>query len=169
MLKLTWALLKLTTTERISMLHFGLLINKLDCMSSRLYRRSPPSFPYLSYLYGTLKPFIWNWTVEKESSSLVSDIKSKSILFYKRHVSALNFFLTEFMFRWPNINLSGDWNLISLSPFLASLLSFSVADLWKTVMKWAYLSFSFSYLLVCYLQIMQYLFAWGLLHFHSYV
>ena len=49
---------KLAATERVSMLHFDLLINNLDCISSRMYRRSLPPFPFLSYLYGTLKPFI---------------------------------------------------------------------------------------------------------------
>ena len=29
--------LKLTATERVSMLHFDLLINNLDCISSRMY------------------------------------------------------------------------------------------------------------------------------------
>ena len=125
--------LKLTATERVSMLHFDLLINNLDCISSRMYRRSPPPFPFLSYLYGTLKPFIWNWAVGKESSSFVSDIRSKSILLSIMYVSASNLFLTELILRWPNINLSGEWILISLSPFFASLISFSVADLWKTV------------------------------------
>ena len=93
----------------------------------------PPSFPFLSYLYETLKPFIWNWAVGKESSSFVSDIRSKSILLSGIYVSASNLFLTELILRWPNINLSGDWILISLSPFFASLISFSVVDLWKTV------------------------------------
>ena len=50
--------LKFTATERVPMLHFDLLINNLDCISSRMYRRSPPPFPFLLYLYGTLKPFI---------------------------------------------------------------------------------------------------------------
>ena len=108
--------LKLTATERVSMLHFDLLINNLDCISSRMYRRSPPPFPSLSY--GTLKPFIWNWAVGKESSSFVSDIRSKSILLSIMYVSASNLFLTELILRWPNINLSGEWILISLSPFL---------------------------------------------------
>ena len=49
------------------------------------------------------------------------------------YVNASNLFLTELILRWPNINLSGEWILISWSPFFASLISFSVADLWKTV------------------------------------
>ena len=36
------------------MSHFYLLINNLDCIFSRMYRRSPPPFPCLSYLYGAL-------------------------------------------------------------------------------------------------------------------
>ena len=51
---------KLTATERVSVLHFDLLINNLDYILSRMYRRNPPSFPFFSYLYGILKPFIWN-------------------------------------------------------------------------------------------------------------
>ena len=75
--------LKLNVTERVSMLHFDLLIINLDCISSRMYRRSPPPFPFLSYLYGTVKPFIWNWAVGKESSSFCFRYyyRSKSILF----------------------------------------------------------------------------------------
>ena len=68
-------------TERVSMLHFDLLINNLDRISSQLYRRSPLSFLFLSYEYGTLKPFIWNWAIGKESSNFVSDIRSVSDLF----------------------------------------------------------------------------------------
>ena len=115
------------------MLHFDLLINNLGCISSWMYRRSPPPFPFVLHLYETLKSFIWNWAVGKESSSFVSDIRSKSILLSIMYVSASNLFLTELILRWPNINLSGEWILISLSPFFASLISFSVADLWKTV------------------------------------
>ena len=115
------------------MLDFDLLINNSDCISPQMYRRGPSTFLFLSYLYGTLKPFIWNWAVGKESSSFVSDIRSKSILLSIMYVSASNLFLTELILRWPNINLSGEWILISLSPFFASLISFSVADLWKTV------------------------------------
>ena len=110
--------LKLTATERVSMLHFDLLINNLDCISLRIYRRSPPSFLFLSYLYGTLKPFIWNWAVGKDSSSFVSDIRSKSILLSIMYVSASNLFLTELILKWPNTDLSDDWILISFSPFL---------------------------------------------------
>ena len=105
-------------TERVSMLYFDLLINNLDCTPSRMYRRSPPSFSFLLYLYGTLKPFIWNCAIGKESSSFVSDITSKSILLYIMYVSASNLFLMKLILRWANINLSGDLNLISLRPFL---------------------------------------------------
>ena len=45
--------LKLTATEKVSMLHFDLLINDLDCISSRMHRRSPPPLPLLSYSYDT--------------------------------------------------------------------------------------------------------------------
>ena len=109
--------LKLTSTERVSMLHFDLLINNLDFISSRMYRRSPPPFPFLSYLYETLKPFIWNWAEGKESSSFVSDIRSKLILLSIMYVSASNLFLTELILRWPDINISGDWILIFLGSF----------------------------------------------------
>ena len=114
--------LKLTATKRISMLHFYLLINNLDCISSRMYRRSPPPFSFLSYLYGTLKPVIWNWAIENESSSFVLDIRSKSILLSIMYISASYLFLTGLISRWPSINLSGDWILIFCSPFFASLI-----------------------------------------------
>ena len=125
--------LKLTATERVSMLYFDLLINNLDYISSQMYRRSPPPFPFLSYLYETLKPFIWNWAVGKESRSFVSNVKSKSILLFIMYVSASGLFLTKLILGWPNISLSGEWILISLSPFFVSVISFYVADLWKTV------------------------------------
>ena len=86
--------LKLTATERVSILHFDLRTNHRDCISSRMYRRSLPPFPFLSYLYGTLNPFIWNWAIGKESSSFVSDIRSKSILLCIMYVSASNLLLT---------------------------------------------------------------------------
>ena len=72
-----------------------------------MYRRSPPLFLFLSYLYGTLKPFIWNWAVGKESSSFVSDIRSKLVLLFIMYLSAWNLFLAELILRWPNINLLG--------------------------------------------------------------
>ena len=100
--------LKLTATERISMLHLDLLINNLYCISSRMCRRSTPPFPFLSYLYGTLKPFISNCAVGKESSSFASDIRSKSMFLSIMYVSASNLFLTELILRWHNIDLSGD-------------------------------------------------------------
>ena len=90
-------------------------------------------FPFLSYLYGTLKSFIWNWAIGRESSSFISDIRSNSILFSIMYVCASDLFLTELILRCADIDLSGDWILISLSTFFASLVSFSVADLWKTV------------------------------------
>ena len=77
--------LKLTATERVSILHFDLRTNHRDCISSRMYRRS---------LYGTLNHFIWNWAIGKESSSFVSDIRSKSILLCIMYVSASNLLLT---------------------------------------------------------------------------
>ena len=122
------------------MLHFDLLINNLDCLSSRMYRRSPPPCPFLSYLYGTLKTFIWNWAVGKKSPSFVSDIRSKSILLSIRYVSASNLFLTELMLRWTNINLSGEWILISLSPFLHHWYHF-LSQIYErqSVLKLAYL------------------------------
>ena len=131
---------KLTATARVSMLHFDLLISNLDCISLWMYRRSPPPFPFLSYLYGTLKPFIWNWAVGKESSSFVSDIRSKSILLPIMNVSASNLFLTELVLRWPNINLSGEWILISLSPFLHHWYHF-LSQIYEkqSVLKLAYL------------------------------
>ena len=73
-----------------------------------MYRRSPPPFPFLPYLYGTLKAFISNWTVGKESSSFVSDIRCKSILLSIMYVSASNLLLTELILRLPNTNLSSD-------------------------------------------------------------
>ena len=41
--------LKLTATERVSIFHFDLLINNLDCISLQMRRRIPPLFPFLSY------------------------------------------------------------------------------------------------------------------------
>ena len=131
---------KLTATERVSMLHFDLLINNLDCISSRMYRRSPPPFPFLSYLYGTLKPFFWNWAVDNESYSFVSDIRSKSILLSIMYVSASNLFLTKLILRWPNITLSGEWVLISLNSFLHHRYHFLLQIYERqSVLKLAYL------------------------------
>ena len=110
-----------------------MLINNLDCISSRLYRRSPLPFPLLPFLYETMKSFMWNWAIGKESSSFVSDIRSTSILLSIVYISGSDLFLTELILRWSNISLSGDWILIFLSPFFASLISFSASDLWKTV------------------------------------
>ena len=76
-----------------------------------------PLFPFLLCLYRTLKSFIWNSAIGKESSSFVSDIRSKSILLSIVYVNDPNLFLTELIIRWPSINLLGDWFLISLSPF----------------------------------------------------
>ena len=42
--------LKLTATERYSMLHFDFLINNLACIFSRMYRTSPPLLPFQSIL-----------------------------------------------------------------------------------------------------------------------
>ena len=131
--------IKTKLSKLLLLLHFDLLINNLDFISSRMYRRSPLPFPFLSYLYGTLKPFIWNWAEGKESSSFVSDIRSKSILLSIMYVSASNLFLTELLLRWPNINLSGDWILISLSPFFASLILLSQIYGRQSVAKLAYL------------------------------
>ena len=91
--------LKLTTTERVSLLVSMLLL--LIHISLRMYRRSPLRFPFLSYLYGTLKPFIWNWAVRKESSSFVSDIRSTSILLSIMYAKCL-----KLVSDWINIKIT---------------------------------------------------------------
>ena len=136
--------LKLTATERVSVLYFDLLINDLDCISLRMYRRSPTLFTFLLYPYGTLKPFKWNWAIRKESSSFVSEIGSKSRLLSIMYVSASDLFLTELILGWLNINLSSDWMLIFLSPFLHHWYHF----LWQiyerqSVLKLTYLLWRF--------------------------
>ena len=45
--------LKMTTAARVSVLHFDLLIDNLGCISSRLYRRSQPSFPSVISIWNT--------------------------------------------------------------------------------------------------------------------
>ena len=54
----------------VSMLHVEPLFRNFDGMPSRKYNKSPPSFVFLSNLYGVQNPFNLNWAEENESSSL---------------------------------------------------------------------------------------------------
>ena len=83
----------------LSMLHEVLLFRNLDGISSRKYNKSPPTFEFLSNLYGVQNSFNLNLAEENELSGLVSEISNMSILVSTMKDNASNLFLIELIFK----------------------------------------------------------------------
>ena len=69
-----FSFVKLISTARLSILHCDLYCNKRDIM----YKRRTPIFPFLSYLYGVVRPSISNLVTGNELSSFVSEVRKMS-------------------------------------------------------------------------------------------
>ena len=54
----------------VSVLHVEPLFRNLDEIYSRKYNKNPPSFEFLSNLYGVQNPFNLNWAEENEYISI---------------------------------------------------------------------------------------------------
>ena len=81
------------------------VVGDLAGISSRMYKKIPPSLTFLSNLTGATYSSIVNWLDGNVESNFASEIVNifKSLLMQFEDIS--NLFLIEFIFMWPIINL----------------------------------------------------------------